>query len=464
MGDESASPPLKRRVPGAARAGPAPAERRALPDALMARMRAAVDAAHEAQGAAREASDAEPVTEPLVRLQVAVAAQDRPPAPAGNGAGRRDTAVVDDLAEFSPADSELRAGDAEAGNPGHVAPDAEAGQDRTPWWDWEPGAVPPASSPATQAWPAGQAAASAARPLASRAGKRPRPAMAGVVALATVLIAGVVAAFVLSSRNSATRSSDNKAPTSQRSTGLARDIASAATWVAAQVSRADVVSCDPAMCQALGQHGFPARQLQRLAPNAPYPLKSMVVIVTPVLLHQFGTSLADNWAPAVLASFGHGADQVTIRVMAPQGALAYGSALRADSKQRGAVGTGLLTSRQITTTPAARSAMTDGDVDARLLVVITALASQHPIDILAFGGTWAGMTVGIPLRTADFAENVPASHMSQAKYTQAMIAVLRAQPVAYRPVHIATIRIAGRSVLQIEFPAPSPLGLLSPEQ
>lgn len=461
MADESANPPLQRRVPGAARAGPAPSARRVLPDALMARMQAAVDAAREAQGAAREAPDAEPVTEPLPRLQVAVAAQDCPPAKALTielARSRSGGAVSrDDLAESSPAESERAAGDADA------EPGTEAMQDRTPWWDWEhdatAGADPaPSLSPAATTMPATPV------PLESRTSRRRRPAMAGVVALTTVLIAGGVAAFVLSSRNNAAQSSESKAPTNQRGTPLAREIASAATWVAAQVSRTGVVACDPAMCKALGQHGFPARQLLRLAPNAPYPLKSTIVVVTPLLLHQFGTSLADNWAPAVLADFGRGADQVTIRVMAPQGVLAYESALRTDRKQRTAVGIGLLTSRQITTTSAARSAMTDGDVDARLLIIVTALASQHPIDILAFGGMWPGTTVGIPLRTADFAENVPAAHMSEAAYSKAMIALLRAQPVAYRPVHIATIRFAGRNALQIEFPAPSPLGLVSPEQ
>lgn len=477
----------------------------------MARMRAAVDAAHDAQGAVREASDADPVTEPLPGLRAAVADQDRSPARAQNGAGRRGAARTFLARDSRPPAQSGRSQPDDAFSR-DVEPGTQARQDRTSWWDWEHDAQPsrtrwglgavaapgpglerpskpegavkpqlvdrlahpaahapaheadpaPSSRPAVTAIPATPVPPeSGGRPLTSRAGPRSRPA-AGIVALATVLIAGGVAAFVLSSGDNAARSSGNKAPTNQPGTRLARYIGSAAAWVAAQVSRTDVVSCDPAMCKALGQHGFPARQLLQLGPNAPYPLKSAIVVVTPVLLHQFGTSLAANWAPAVLAGFGRGADQVTVRVMAPQGALAYDSALRADRTQRRALGTGLLTSRQITTTPAARSAMADGDVDARLLIVITAVASQHPIDILAFGGTWSGSAVGIPLRTADFAEDVPAAHMSEAEYAQAVIDLLRAQPAAYRPVHIATIRFAGRNALQIEFPAPSPLGLISP--
>jgi len=288
--------------------------------------------------------------------------------------------------------------------------------------------------------------------------------MAGVVALAAVLVAGGVVAVVLTSRNGVVRASDGKAATNPGGVRLAKDIASVATWVAAQVSRADVVSCDPAMCQALGRDGFPPRQLQRLGPQAPYPLKSTVVVVTPTLRRQFGTSLADNWAPAALAGFGRGADRITVRVMAPHGAVAYESALRADMRQRAAVGVGLVNSRQITTSPAARSAMIAGHVDARLLIVITALASQHPINILAFGRTWSGATAGVPLRMADFAANVPAAHMSESEYVQAMIALLHDQPAVYRPVHIATVRFAGRDALWIEFPAPSPFGLVGPAQ
>lgn len=401
MGDEKASPPLLRRVPGAARAGPAPLARRVLPDALIARMQAAVDAAHEAQGheaqgheaqgAAIEASGADPVTEPLPRLQAAVAAA-----------------------------AETESVGTSVGDPALA---------RVTW---------------------------------SAAGRRRRQATVGGVVIAAVLIAGGATAFALSVRSNAVPSSASKTAAGQGSARLARDIASAATWVAAQVSRTDVVSCDPAMCLALEQHGFPARQLLRLGPHAPYPLKSAVVVVTPILLRQFGTSLAANWAPAVLAGFGRGADYVTIRLMAPHGALAYESALRADRKQRSAVGAGLLTSRQITTTRAAADSMTAGNVDARLLIVITALASQHPIEILAFGGTWPGTTAGIPLRTADFAENVPAAGLSDREYAQLMIDELRAQPAALRPISVTTVRFAGQQALRIEFPAPSPLGLVSP--
>jgi len=214
------------------------------------------------------------------------------------------------------------------------------------------------------------------------------------------------------------------------------------------------------MCQALAQRGFPLERIDELGQMRANPFASTIVVATPALRRQFGASLDADWAPAVLAGFGSGSEQVTVRVMAKRGAHAYSSALRADRRQRAAVGAFLAASSQVVTTPAARSALVAGDVDARLLLALTALASQHPIDILALGQTWSGASAGIPLRTADLAANDLAAYLPEPVYLQTMIGLLHLQPAAYRPVHIATVRFAGRRALRIEFPAPSPLGLL----
>ena len=58
MADDSQSPPLSRRVPGAARTGPGPAPRRVFPDALLQRMQAAVDAAQASREAATQDAEA----------------------------------------------------------------------------------------------------------------------------------------------------------------------------------------------------------------------------------------------------------------------------------------------------------------------------------------------------------------------------------------------------------------------
>jgi len=77
----------------------------------------------------------------------------------------------------------------------------------------------------------------------------------------------------------------------------------AAKWVATQVSTSEIVSCDLEMCGEVQDSGFPAGQLMVLAPTAPDPLGSEVVIATPAIQSQFGIRLATVYAPQVLASF-----------------------------------------------------------------------------------------------------------------------------------------------------------------
>ena len=108
----------------------------------------------------------------------------------------------------------------------------------------------------------------------------------------------------------------------------------AAAWVAHEVSRDAIVSCDPLMCQALGAHGIPAGDLLVLQPGARDPLGSELVVATAAVRSQFGSRLASVYAPTVLASFGTGDGAIAVRVIAPDGARAYDAALSADVRAR----------------------------------------------------------------------------------------------------------------------------------
>lgn len=490
MADGSQGSPLKRRVPGATGASPEATVPRVLPHALIARMRAAVDAAHAAQGP--EAAAAEPVTEPMPTLRAAVAAQDWPATGSPNGTGQRGDAwtfrlgagsegppsgglsefadaALDDAAEsYLAADPDLTSGYADDAALDDTAraittsgwdallrdtePGTDVGHERAAWWDHAVRSGRPGE-------PDGAA-------LGTPAGARVSRVKAGVAALAVVLVAGGVLTLALATRDHAgqpklAHPSKSDAARIKAAARLASDIASAASWVAAQVSHASKVACDPVTCQALADHGIPDQRLEELGRAAADPFRAKVLVDTPALRRQFGTSVA-SWAPTVLAGYGAGTDQITVRLLAPGGAHAYLAALGADRKQRQVVGASLLTSSQITTTAAARSELASGDVDDRLLLAITALAWQHPIDIVAFGRTWPGTSAGVPMRTAYLAETDPAAYLTQTVYVQAMIGLLRAQPPAYRPVNIGLVRLDGRKVLSIWYPAPSPLGLVSP--
>jgi hypothetical protein len=237
--------------------------------------------------------------------------------------------------------------------------------------------------------------------------------------------------------------------------------AQAATWVGIQVSHHVKVACDPVMCRSLVRQGFPSRELVQVIHHSPYPLQSAVVVMTPALAHKLGTGFSARWAPGVLADFGGGAGRVTVRVIAPHGAAAYEAAVSADLNQRMFVGASLVTSSHISIVPASKRAIVAGLVDPRILSVIVALAAQRPVEVLAFGRNFPGMTPGTPFRTVVFAETVPTAGLTTARYAASLISLLLAQSAEYRPARITTVRLpSGRPGLEVQYTGPSPLGLL----
>lgn len=233
----------------------------------------------------------------------------------------------------------------------------------------------------------------------------------------------------------------------------------AAVWVAAQVSRSAVVSCDPAMCAALQARGFPAGDLMTLGPGTNDPLGSAVIVATAAVRSLFGGRLTTVYAPTVIASFGSGAAKIDVRVYAAGGAPVYLAALKADEQARVSVGRQLLRNSRVSVTPAARQQLVTGQVDSRLLITIATLSAQGPVSIVAFGDSGPGASQGAPLREAELA--APAK--AKSGYLQSTISLLRAQQQQpYLANSVILVRLAnGQQAVRIDFAAPSPLGLLS---
>ena len=226
----------------------------------------------------------------------------------------------------------------------------------------------------------------------------------------------------------------------------------AAAWVAGQVSGGAVLACDPAMCAALAQRGVPAGNLLVLGPGAGDPLGSAVVVETAAVRNIFGARLASVYAPEVLASFGTGAARIDVRIVAPDGTAAYRRALAADIRARRAAGAQLLRAPRITVTPSARSALAAGQVDARLLITLAALAASEPVRIDGFGGRGPGESPGLALRTAKIT--------APAATARRMLTFVRAQRSPYLAIRADLTPGPDGYVLTIEFGAPAPLGML----
>jgi hypothetical protein len=230
----------------------------------------------------------------------------------------------------------------------------------------------------------------------------------------------------------------------------------AAAWVAQQVSDNAVVSCDVTMCLALKAHGVAVGNLLVLGGTQRHIMGSQVVVSTATVRDLFGSRLSSVYAPAVLASFGSGNARIDVRVVAPDGAAAYRSALQTDVQQRKSTGEVLAEDgSRITLTATARRQMDAGQVDAQLLIVIGDLATQHPVDILAFGDSGPGASPGIPLRSVTLAEN------GGTGIVRSMIGTLRTQSNPYRAAYVGTTLRGGQRVMVIEFDAPAPLGLIN---
>src|ERR1019366_3731147 len=292
MGEDCRVPPLSRRVPGAAD-GPSPPPRvvpPALPETLLQRMRAAVDAAH-AQAAQLEQDEAR-------QREQAASAGSSPTLP------RR-------LPSSAPVRSKIpsRAVNGVAAQPDQAAHVDQAAQP-------ERGADAPAAHrpPARAQVPAQQR-----RGRPRLAGRRPRVAVLVIAALVVIAAGSLGIALSRHEQAATARGSAGGGALGSAATARSR----AASWVAAQVSRSADVSCDPVMCLALEAHGIPAGDLDELRPGSADPLGSDVIVATSAVRGELGARLSSVYAPAVIASFGSGNARIDIRAIAPGGARAY---------------------------------------------------------------------------------------------------------------------------------------------
>jgi len=302
---------------------------------------------------------------------------------------------------------------------------------------------------------------------ATRTRTRRRGLVTGVIILAVLLFCGGALTVTLIHRPAAgtglASSSSGGPPAGQAAiAGAAAARGAAAAWVARQVDPAAIIACDPQMCAALQGNGIPAARLLLLGSANAAPLGSEVIVCTAVVREELGSRLTTVYAPVALAAFGSGSDQVTVRVVAADGSAAYRRSLQADAAARRTAGAQLLRNPNVGASPDGRRDLAAGQVDARLLTVIAALATPYHVDIIGFGARPAGADPAVPLRSADISV-ASADGGGAAATLNAAKRFLLAQQPPYRAAEVTTVRLAdGRTALRVEFTAPSPLGLLGP--
>jgi len=293
-------------------------------------------------------------------------------------------------------------------------------------------------------------------------GKPPRRRRAAVViaAVAIVAIGAGVTGVVIgrAARSASPAASGGSASASGSAAAVnasAATRAEAASWVAGQVAASAIIACDPAMCAALHADGLPATRLLVLGTATVDPLGSDVVAATLAVRNEFGTRLQSVYAPAVIASFGTGAGRIDIRAIAPDGTAAYQAALAADRRSRISAGSQLLRNPRIIVAGNARNALSAGDVDPRLLLMLAALADEQRLRVTAFGDRSPGAGPAVPLRSVQIA-SLSSGAKAEASL-RSMLSFVDAQRQPFQPLRAA---LAGSSELTVEYAAPSPLGLL----
>jgi hypothetical protein len=285
------------------------------------------------------------------------------------------------------------------------------------------------------------------------------------VALTAIVVAAAsVAAFAIARASTARSAAHGRGtaepaspdPDLSKSTrALAAAAASrqqAAAWVATQVSHGVIVGCDPLMCAALLQDGFPAADLAALGPATGDLLGTGVVVSTPAVRTLLGPGLAEEDAPDVIASFAVGPGLIQVRAVTPDGAAAYQSAAQADLQARLSAGRQLAGNSNIHAATTARAELESGRVDSRLLITLAALAARFRIQIQGFGDGGPGAGATAPLRQLTVIS-------ASATYLNQLLAFLKAQQPPLLSI-VSAHRQGRTTIVQIQFTAPSPTGLL----
>jgi hypothetical protein len=283
------------------------------------------------------------------------------------------------------------------------------------------------------------------------------PAFALALALVAVILLRVTGVFTGAASAVTRAASPGGSPagnagahgTASSAAGVARS--QAAAWIAAQVSGSAIIACYPDMCAVLQARGVAPGRLMPLPDSAASPLGASVMVTSPSVRRQF----ADEYAPALIASFGSGDARIDVRAAEPGGAAAYQAALRADLAARRSAGSQLLRNWHIQFTARDAAQLRAGEVDSRLLATLAALAAQYTFRVTAFGDASPGAQV--PFREV----TITSGGKNGAADLAAAQAIARAQAPPYLPAYAAAGSVGGQPALSIEFAAPSPLGLLT---
>lgn len=170
-------------------------------------------------------------------------------------------------------------------------------------------------------------------------------------------------------------------------------------------------------------------------------------------------TLFDRSRPAAVFTTDGGWTQ--IRQVLPGSPQKVAADLAADKKALVATGKTLIASGKVGFSDVAKSQLQNGEVDARVLLGLVAIALEHKVTVATFPAQPGEAAAGILRRSAAISEIDGKVVKDGSERTQSVKAVLAAQNDTFRPVGAEVHPVDGVRALEFRYDAPSPFGLLT---
>lgn len=309
--------------------------------------------------------------------------------------------------------------------------------------------------------------------------RRALPALAslGVAAAAILLVTTVISPARLGGGATVSQAAPTAGPTEAQVNERAASFRVAAVqWIERNVASGSRVIAGESMMRRLVSAGFPTTYL------VPFDLVDSVVDaaddkqLTPAALAE--TSLdyvvettftrgSPKPSPATrqrlgqaptIATFGTGDERVEIRLVLPKLSVPTDDDAAADAAARRHAGTELATNDRLQLTPAARTALESGQVDSRLLSVLSLLTGEHRLGIAGFA-LEPGESRTSPRRNLRIT-SIDGRPVTSSADVARLSRVLNLQRSTFRPTEFGVVGDPGSPAFEVHFAAPSPVGLL----
>ncbi|GAA0606929.1 hypothetical protein GCM10009547_06140 [Sporichthya brevicatena] len=170
-------------------------------------------------------------------------------------------------------------------------------------------------------------------------------------------------------------------------------------------------------------------------------------------------ALFDRSRPAAVFTTDGGWTQV--RQVLPGSAAKVAADIQADRDALVATGKSLVASGKVGLSDTAKAQLQNGEVDARVLLAVVAVALKHKITIASFPALPGETDAGILRRSVAISKIDGVAVKDGSKGVKSVKDLLAASTGVYRPDGAGVHAVDGATALELRFDAPSPFGLLT---